>query len=710
MLCRFPRSLLRAKAKEFMLQYMQACLLNGQPAVAVVFDSHWFRKWEKEYGLAMRQANRKYSVPRQIVKERMEIVWVIIFRLRYFILLAFGYDPVLYNFDQSPYHHNETGSQDKCTLGIKGALVPVVEGNSDCKSRWTANLTAQSKFPGYDPGNQLSRFPFPSAECMFKAESHGIVDKRLQAFRTNHNFPPWFTVTTGPKGSYREADVIEWLKRHLEEWKPGRDWRIYLCDDYKCHKGKVVWSLCWSRGYVRVVHGGGTTPVGQVPDTDLNEFVRSAYSSRESELLLQKMQCGQTVPSLTHEECMTLMLGVLSDPALHIHASKGFKKTGHTVDLLSNKEDFEICREAGALWNERTTDGYANMRAKIDAELQDLKDEFDSGGLTWCERDVQRLITPYPKHERHDKVLERLGEDFYHDSVHRLRENASLSAVATEAVGAESGEDDATTDDVDSNEECEDFSKIAVESDDLPAVAVSESIAPPASATQDVQQTMDAIHAIQGHLEGLRQIGCVRGVHALEYELTLAKRKLRIITRESDPVRTQFSRLRRAEELRRAECEQAITKRNEMFREAQRIMAEKKAAEKELHVKRQKLQELESATACKHAMKRYRLEDLGKGASNAGGAKGKKNRLEALDRLSRLNSGLSAGQRNDWQWFKDAWDKAMLTEYGDDWPETFAAWMQEVLMDSRSNAFSIFVHKETCRVFDGAAALQIPGV
>ena len=723
-LCRFPRSLLRAKAKQLMLDYMRACLTNGKPAVAVDFSGHWFRLWEKEYGLAMRQANRKYSVPRSIVKERMEIVWVIIFRLRYFILLAFGYDPVLYNFDQSPYHHNESGSQDKATLAVKGSLVPVVEGNSDCKSRWTANLTAQSKFPGYEQGDQLSRlprdqlsrFPYPSAECMFKAESHGPVDKRLQAFRANHNFPSWFTVTTGPKGSYREADVIEWLKRHLEEWKPGRDWRIYLCDDYKCHKCATVWTLCWQRGYIRVVHGGGTTPVGQVPDTDLNEFVRAKYSHRESELLLEKMRCGQVVPSLTHEECMTLMLSVLSDPALHIHASKGFKKTGHAVDLLSNKEDLEICREAGLLWNERTTDGYANMRAKIDAELQDLKEEFDSGGLTWCERDVKRLITPYPKHEKHDNVLERLGEDFYHDSVHRLTGEAELSAVATEAAYAEAGEDDATSDDEDSNEEREDFSKIAVAGDDLPAVAASEAIAPSkgfdpehAGANQDVQQTMDRIHAMQGYLEGLRQIGCVQGVQAVEHELAKAKRKLRNITRDSESVRTEFSRLRRAEELRRAESDRAMAERKEMWLEAERMMAATKAASKELQVKRQKLQELESTTACKHAVKSFRLEDLGKGANNAGGAKGKKHRSEVLDRLSRLNSGLSAGQRNDWQWFKDAWDKAMVIQYGDEWPETFATWMQGVLMDSRSNAFSIFVHEETCRVFDGAAALQVPG-
>ena len=36
----------------------------------------------------------------------------------------------------------------------------------------------------------------------------------------------------GPRGSYREHDVIVFMERHLEPWSPGRDWRIMLCDDY----------------------------------------------------------------------------------------------------------------------------------------------------------------------------------------------------------------------------------------------------------------------------------------------------------------------------------------------------------------------------------------------------------------------------------------------------------------------------------------------
>ena len=44
--------------------------------------SSWCRRWEEDYGLSMRKANRKYAVPRHVVKERLEIFWVNLFRLR----------------------------------------------------------------------------------------------------------------------------------------------------------------------------------------------------------------------------------------------------------------------------------------------------------------------------------------------------------------------------------------------------------------------------------------------------------------------------------------------------------------------------------------------------------------------------------------------------------------------------------------------------
>ena len=85
------------------------------------------------------------------------------------------------------------------------------------------------------------------------------------------------------------------------------------------------------------------------------------------------------------------------------------------------------------------------------------------------------------------------------------------------------------------------------------------------------------------------------------------------------------------------------------------------------------------------------------------------NFFEVLDRLARMKAGLSEGQKNDWPWFKESWDQAMVTQHGEKWASFFSAWVQTVLEDEHSNAFSLFVYKETCRVFHASAALHIPG-
>ena len=97
-----------------------------------------------------------------MLKERLELFWVSLFRIRKLAARALGYDPLMLNFDQSPYHHNESGSQNKATLGVRGSTVPVVEGNGDCKSRWTATLTTCSSETAVAAGQ------IHPVECMFK--------------------------------------------------------------------------------------------------------------------------------------------------------------------------------------------------------------------------------------------------------------------------------------------------------------------------------------------------------------------------------------------------------------------------------------------------------------------------------------------------------------------------------------------------------------
>ena len=150
-------------------------------------------------------------------------------------------------------------------------------------------------------------------------------------------------------------------------------------------------------------------------------------------------------------------------------------------------------------------------------------------------------------------------------------------------------------------------------------------------------------------------------------------------------------------------------KRGEWKRDAAKALADRNAAFAEMRETKRKIVEMENISACRHAVKSFTLEALGKGSLNAGGAKARKNRFEVLDRLARIRAGLSPGQKNDWPWFKEAWDKEMVKQHGAHWGSLFAKWMQNVLGDECSNAFSTFVYKETCRVFKGISALHVPG-
>ena len=52
--------------------------------------------------------------------------------------------PHVENWDQSPFHHIETGSTNQKTLAVAGAEVPLVELHTATRMRWTANLTTPS--------------------------------------------------------------------------------------------------------------------------------------------------------------------------------------------------------------------------------------------------------------------------------------------------------------------------------------------------------------------------------------------------------------------------------------------------------------------------------------------------------------------------------------------------------------------------------------
>ena len=110
-------------------------------------------------------------------------------------------------------------------------------------------------------------------------------------------------------------------------------------------------------------------------------------------------------------------------------------------------------------------------------------------------------------------------------------------------------------------------------------------------------------------------------------------------------------------------------------------------------------------------MEAFSLQMLGAGRKGAGTKQHHDARVEVMERVRRAAT-LSPAQTADWEYFKTTWDHEMAAAMGEDWAETFAQNMQQVINDlsvGKTNALSVFVHTETQRVLVKAAALMVPG-
>ena len=106
------------------------------------------------------------------------------------------------------------------------------------------------------------------------------------------------------------------------------------------------------------------------------------------------------------------MHSVLSDKELHLKATRGYKKVGQSV-ALNGSEDNLIVREAAGYWNQATSDGYKNMREKVNEEMAIVKEHWTEGQITWNEQFVRKLINDYPKAKKVDAIIDRLGDVFF---------------------------------------------------------------------------------------------------------------------------------------------------------------------------------------------------------------------------------------------------------------------------------------------------------
>ena len=96
------------------------------------------------------------------------------------------------------------------------------------------------------------------------------MSKELAAHVRRRGDGSWVGTATSEKGSYREEDVLAFLRRHLREWPAdaaarGRR-RILMAGDHGPRKAEAARIFAWQHGDALIVHGGGTTAVAQPVD------------------------------------------------------------------------------------------------------------------------------------------------------------------------------------------------------------------------------------------------------------------------------------------------------------------------------------------------------------------------------------------------------------------------------------------------------------
>ena len=247
--------------------------------------------------------------------------------------------------------------------------------------------------------------------------------------------------------------------------------------------------------------------------------------------------------------------------------------------------------------------------------------------------------------------------------------------------------------------------------DTLAAPTAAHALPLTSSEAEMFHKSQTLIDSYKQAIVELKELGAMSAVQGLENELRKEMKRQRDMTKEHPAVADGVLRRQDQERVQELQQQRAAAELN--AKRASAASLQKQIADAKELLKKRKAQvlEAENLLQMKHSFKTFSPEMLGHGHAKGAGAAGRKRRHEVLDRMAHTGAGLSAGQKNDWVWFKDSWDEAMLSEHKAEWGSVFAEYIQSVLVEldkGTTNAFSLFVHGETKRVLGMAPALQVP--
>lgn len=272
---RIPPKLVLVKAQALASELIKEMERTGVWIDLPKLDKHWLRRWKQHYGVSLRKPNRRYKCSKAVLLARLRAMWVTTVRIRALAKYTLKRDLICEGYDQKGLHMNEGGSKNTGSLDIKGAPeVRLKENHAATRQRLSLMTGVTSSF------EEASRLGGPPLEVCFK----GMTDKVLRGLELRRDMQ--ISLAFGPKGSYRAEHVVRFLERWLRPWTEEReasaDYRLLYLDAFAAHLDQSVVDIAWSKGYFTVYHGGCTTGVSQVNDTDLHAALEREYVACEA--------------------------------------------------------------------------------------------------------------------------------------------------------------------------------------------------------------------------------------------------------------------------------------------------------------------------------------------------------------------------------------------------------------------------------------------
>ena len=328
---RLPRRLFKLKANQL---YGDWLMNNPTPEKEMLkFGNHWIKDWENEYGISLRKPNKRFSISKEDLVERLEDYLKNIWTIRKFFLDKYNVDPPIINGDQMPLHRNESSQQK--TLNFKGVDTFVKENHMLSRERITV-------FTQVSNDSKINLKP----EFVFKGKGT----------RTKVNVASDVKYQWSESGSYRIEQMKKTIENLPNRFNPftQKNFAIYVLDDYAVHLMPEVRKMLYQRGYILVVMGGGIAGFIQLNDTHLHRKLKALYRSSEMELMLKHLERDKTkIPKPSREEMISMVHNAWKEVDINYEAA--FKQL-FVTNALDGSEDFIVSDKLYGLVGIRMTE------------------------------------------------------------------------------------------------------------------------------------------------------------------------------------------------------------------------------------------------------------------------------------------------------------------------------------------------------------------